>query len=215
MADSLTLPGGIPVVWTSARAVGQSSFVVTLPFGLCNSRTGSASTLGTPAAAKEGPMPRSTTCFVPFLMMNPPIRTSSPVCTRPRVEILSKRAVAAGVAAATTLTPELFPFSTAAVLFCPTSLPNPPRSIGLEPVVFTAIGFEASGKPWWAERKRISIAGTETSSFTPLVIREIRMTWNEDFTAGTQMLKSNKTIRIPNDRRRRGCLNCSSLLKTA
>src|SRR5436190_13389034 len=75
----------------------QSLFVIVVnPVGPCNSRTGSASTLGTPACASDGPMARRRRCLAAVpVMMKPPMPTLSPVWARKRVERL--RDWAAGV----------------------------------------------------------------------------------------------------------------------
>src|SRR5438105_1785757 len=63
--------------------------IVVNPGGPCSSRTGSASGLGTPKPASEGPRPRTVTCLGALpVMIKPPISTSLPVSTRIRVEIL-------------------------------------------------------------------------------------------------------------------------------
>src|SRR5947207_910660 len=71
--------------------------IVVKPGGPCNSITGSASGLGTPKLANEGPIPRRSTCLGALpVMMNPPMATLLPVRTRMRVERL--RACAGGAA---------------------------------------------------------------------------------------------------------------------
>src|SRR5204863_3987307 len=73
-----------------------SLMIVVKPGGPCNSSTGSASGLGTPKAANEGPIPRRSTCLGALpVMMKPPMPTLASVRTRIRVERLS--ACAAGV----------------------------------------------------------------------------------------------------------------------
>src|SRR5437870_8699606 len=70
--------------------------IVVKPVGPCSSITGSASGLGTPNAANEGPIPRRITCFGALpATMKPPMPTLASVRTRRRVDRLS--ACAAGV----------------------------------------------------------------------------------------------------------------------
>src|SRR3954451_9495472 len=65
----------------------QLSFASIRPFGPCNSRVGFARLS---ASGKDVPIARTMTFFgcVP-VMMNPPMRTLSPVSTRRRVEMLA------------------------------------------------------------------------------------------------------------------------------
>src|SRR5438876_6466945 len=75
-----------------------SLMMVTNPGGPCSSKMGSASGLGTPKLAKEGPMPRRTTRLGALpVMMNPPMATLLPVRTRMRVERLRACAGGAGL----------------------------------------------------------------------------------------------------------------------
>src|SRR6266446_9708891 len=74
-----------------------SLMMVTNPGGPCSSKIGSASGLGTPELANEGPIPRRTTRLGSLpVMMNPPMPTFASVRTRMRVDRLSGR-VAIGV----------------------------------------------------------------------------------------------------------------------
>src|SRR5947207_14423065 len=67
-----------------------SLMMVTNPGGPCSSKMGSASGLGTPKLANEGPIPRRTTRLGSLpVMMNPPMPTFASVRTRIRVERLS------------------------------------------------------------------------------------------------------------------------------
>src|SRR5437762_5592198 len=60
------------------------------PGGPCSSKMGSASGLGTPKLANEGPIPRRTTRLGSLpVMINPPMPTFASVRTRIRVERLS------------------------------------------------------------------------------------------------------------------------------
>src|ERR1043166_3519403 len=99
MADSRLSVGAIPLAMMSASCAGSSlqlsSVTVTNGLGPWNSSTGSASASGTPKPVREGPMARRSTCLGPVpVMINPPMPTLAPVCTRIRVERL--RACAAG-----------------------------------------------------------------------------------------------------------------------
>src|SRR5437773_11543781 len=107
MADSRSLLGARPVASIAACWVSFQLLLVIIwkPVGPCSSRTGSASGLGTPKLASDGPMPRSNTCRGPVpLTISPPIPTSFPVPTNNRVERLIARApgvnVGVGLAAA-------------------------------------------------------------------------------------------------------------------
>src|SRR5205085_11824714 len=67
-----------------------SLMMVTNPGGPCSSKMGSASGLGTPELANEGPIARRTTRLGALpVMMNPPMPTFASVRTRIRVERLS------------------------------------------------------------------------------------------------------------------------------
>src|SRR6476469_4070438 len=70
----------------------QLSFeAIISPAALCSSRTGSAKTVWTPWAAKEGPSARMTIFLLAFPeMINPPIIALSPLCTSTRVEMLRR-----------------------------------------------------------------------------------------------------------------------------
>src|SRR5437763_13079620 len=70
------------------------------PLPSCSSNVGSASAPGTlyGGAPSSGPMARIITLFgVVPCTMKPPIITSSPVCTKERVEMLPSRAIGVGV----------------------------------------------------------------------------------------------------------------------
>src|SRR5207248_2340698 len=83
----------VPWIWAFCGLSTQLSFdVISAPFGPWSSRTGSCKTraTGSPALARDGPMPRRTTDFDVFpRMMKPPIMTLSPVSTRNRVEMFN------------------------------------------------------------------------------------------------------------------------------
>src|ERR1044072_5589038 len=81
----------MPVAWISASWVSLQLLLVIVAKapGPCNSMTGSASTPVTPTWINDGPIARSNTCFGALpVMMNPPMPTLLPVCTRIRVERL-------------------------------------------------------------------------------------------------------------------------------
>src|SRR5260221_12534904 len=93
MADSRGLLGANPleVIWAALEALPQSSLVAIV--ALSDIRTsdivGLASAPLTPKFASEGPMARMTTVCGPLpWTTKPPIITSKPVCTLPRVEML-------------------------------------------------------------------------------------------------------------------------------
>jgi hypothetical protein len=102
IADSSELEGANPLakICASSGDAAQSSLtaICVCPEKSCSS--GFASVLGTPSAASDGPRARTTTVFgcEPW-MIKPPISTSSPVRTCPRVEMLKRRGIvlAAGV----------------------------------------------------------------------------------------------------------------------
>src|ERR1043166_609548 len=102
MADSRSLVGGMPEAMIAAAWAGSSCqllfVIVTNAPWPCSSSTGSASVLGTPNCASEGPMARRSRCFGPDpVMMNPPMPTFSPVCTSIRVERLGACAPGTGL----------------------------------------------------------------------------------------------------------------------
>src|SRR5438034_261670 len=76
--------------------------MVTNPGGPCSSKMGSASGLGTPKLAKEGPIPRRTTRLGSLpVMIKPAIPTLASVRTRRRVERLTACAAGIGVGVGT------------------------------------------------------------------------------------------------------------------
>src|SRR6266436_10035431 len=81
----------MPLASQVGVACRQFSFmVVTNPGGPFSSKMGSASGLGTPELANEGPIARRTTRLGALpVMMNPPMPTFASVRTRIRVERLS------------------------------------------------------------------------------------------------------------------------------
>src|ERR1043165_8170790 len=100
MADSRLFEGARPVPSMRACCTGSSFqllFVtVAIPWP-CNSRTGSASALGT--LVMEGPSARSRTRLGALpVTIKPPMPTLSPVWTRMRVERLSACVAGVGVA---------------------------------------------------------------------------------------------------------------------
>src|SRR5260221_13415744 len=102
MADSRGLLGANPleVIWAALEALPQSSLVAIV--ALSDIRTsdivGLASAPLTPKFASEGPMARMTTVCGPLpRTTKPPIITSKPVCTLPRVEMLARAVALAAV----------------------------------------------------------------------------------------------------------------------
>src|SRR5437870_13194684 len=67
----------MPLAWQVGVASRQLSLMmVTNPGGPCSSKMGSASGLGTPKLANEGPIPRRTTRLGALpVMINPPMAT--------------------------------------------------------------------------------------------------------------------------------------------
>ena len=88
MADSKSFVGAIVLSMISCRlgaSIQLSLLVIRLPALSCNSSVGFAST---PSSGNEGPIARTITFFAcDPVIMNPPIRTLSPVSTRKRVEM--------------------------------------------------------------------------------------------------------------------------------
>src|SRR5258708_22313478 len=96
MADSRGLLGANPleVICAALAALPQSSLVAMTDWS--DERTSCSVGLDsaplTPKFASDGPMARTTTVLaVDPLMTKPPIITSKPVCTWPRVEMLARR----------------------------------------------------------------------------------------------------------------------------
>src|SRR5258707_4449456 len=96
MADSRGLLGAKPleVICAALAALPQSSLVAMTDWS--DERTSCSVGLGsaplTPKLASDGPMARTTTVLaIAPLMTKPPIITSKPVCTWPRVEMLARR----------------------------------------------------------------------------------------------------------------------------
>jgi hypothetical protein len=91
-ADSASWLGGIVLALISNSSLSrQLSFVVTgSPAPSKSSSTGSCNAPSTACAVSDGPIARRITFFgsVPVMMM-PPIKTFSPVCTLSRVEMFS------------------------------------------------------------------------------------------------------------------------------
>ena len=92
IADSLSLAGASPVAFTVSSSERQSLFdAIIAPLLSCNVSIGFASVPVTPADASDGPSARTSTLFGSLpVMMRPPIKTLSPVCTFARVETLTK-----------------------------------------------------------------------------------------------------------------------------
>jgi hypothetical protein len=96
MADSSGWLGAKPLDWICAalEALCQSSLVamVLLSETRTSCSVGLGSAPGTPKFVSDGPIARTTTVFgLAPLTTKPPIITSKPVCTWPRVEMFASR----------------------------------------------------------------------------------------------------------------------------